>query len=81
MSRTTRLDQKDAQRRRMAVKLYRTGTSATEVARRLHRSRSWVYQCSNNSPPPLIVASTPTGCMIPWSKYGCIFQVYMKFLH
>lgn len=44
MSRTTRSDHKDAQRRRMAVKLYRTGTSATEVAHRLHRSRSWVYK-------------------------------------
>jgi putative transposase len=44
MSRETRSDQKDAQRRRMAVKLYRTGTSATEVARRLHRSCSWVYK-------------------------------------
>jgi hypothetical protein len=44
MSRNTRSDHKDAQRRRMAVKLYRTGTPATEVARRLHRSRSWVYK-------------------------------------
>ena len=44
MSRTTRSDHKDAQRRRMAVTLYHTGTSATEVARRLHRSRSWVYK-------------------------------------
>jgi hypothetical protein len=44
MSRKTRSDQKDAKLRRMAVKLYRTGTSATEVARRLHRSRNWVYK-------------------------------------
>jgi hypothetical protein len=28
----------------MAVTLYHTSTSATEVARRLHRSRSWVYK-------------------------------------
>lgn len=44
MSRPTRSDQKDAQHRRTAVNLYRTGTPATEVARRLHRSRSWVYK-------------------------------------
>src|SRR6516225_1462715 len=36
---------------------------------------------SNNSPLPLIVTLTPTGCMIPWSMDGCVFQVYMKFLH
>ena len=44
MARKTRSDHKDAQRRRMAVKLYRTGAPATEVARRLRRSRSWVYK-------------------------------------
>jgi hypothetical protein len=44
MSRNTRSDQKEAQRRRMAVKLYRSGTPATEVARQLHRSRCWVYK-------------------------------------
>lgn len=44
MFRKTRSDQKDAQRRRMAVKLYRAGIPATEVARRLHHSRSWVYK-------------------------------------
>jgi len=44
MSRTTRSDHKDAQRRRMAVQLYRAGTPATEVAQRFHRSRSWVYK-------------------------------------
>jgi hypothetical protein len=36
---------------------------------------------SNNSSPSLIVTLTPTGCMMPWSKLGGIFQVYMKFLH
>jgi hypothetical protein len=44
MFRKTQSDQKDAQRRRMAVKLYRAGIPATEVARRLHHSRSWVYK-------------------------------------
>lgn len=44
MSRKTRSDQKDAQRRCAAVKLYRSGTPATEVARQLHRSRCWVYK-------------------------------------
>jgi hypothetical protein len=43
MSHTTR-DQADAQRRRAAVKMYRAGTSAEDVARKLHRSRSWVYK-------------------------------------
>jgi len=42
MFRKTPSEQKDAQRRRMAVKLYRAGIPATEVARRLHHSRSWV---------------------------------------
>ena len=36
---------------------------------------------SNNSSPSLIVTLTPTGCMMPWSKLGGIFQVYMQFLH
>jgi hypothetical protein len=36
---------------------------------------------SNNSSPSLIVTLTPTGCMMPWSKLGGIFQVYIKFLH
>ena len=36
---------------------------------------------SNNSSPSLIVTLTPTGCMMPWSKLGGVFQVYMKFLH
>jgi len=44
MSRNSRSDHKDAQRRRTAVQLYRTGTPVSEVARRLHRSRSWVYK-------------------------------------
>jgi putative transposase len=44
MSRTTRSDHKDAQLRRTAVKLYRAGISAAEVARQLHHSRSWVYK-------------------------------------
>ena len=44
MSRNTRSDQKEAQRRRTAVKLYRSGTPAIEVARQLHRSRSWLYK-------------------------------------
>jgi hypothetical protein len=44
MSRTTRSDHKDAQLRRTAVKLYRAGIPAAEVARQLHRSRSWVYK-------------------------------------
>lgn len=44
MSHNTRSDHKDAKRRRMAVKLYRSGTPAAEVARQLHRSRSWVYK-------------------------------------
>jgi hypothetical protein len=36
---------------------------------------------SNNSSPSLIVTLTPTGCMMPWSKLGGVFQVYIKFLH
>lgn len=44
MSRNTRSDRKEAQRRRAAVQLYRSGTPATEVARQLHRSRCWVYK-------------------------------------
>lgn len=44
MFRKTRSNQKDAQRRRMAVKLYRAGIPATEVARRLHHCRSWVHK-------------------------------------
>jgi len=44
MSRNSRLDDKDAQLRRTAVELYRSGTPAAEVARRFHRSRSWVYK-------------------------------------
>ena len=44
MSHTTRSDHKDAPLRRMAVKLYRAGISAAEVARQLHHSRSWVYK-------------------------------------
>jgi len=26
---------------------------------------SWIVSTSNNSPPPLILTLTPTGCMIP----------------
>lgn len=44
MSRNSRSDDKDAQLRRTAVKLYRRRTPATEVARQLHRSRCWVYK-------------------------------------
>jgi hypothetical protein len=44
MSRNSRSDHKDAQLRCTAVQLYRRGTPASEVARRLHRSRSWVYK-------------------------------------
>jgi len=36
---------------------------------------------SNNSSLSLIVTLTPTGCMMPWSQLGGIFQVYIKFLH
>ena len=44
MSRTTRSDHKDAQLRRTAVKRYRAGIPAAEVARQLHHSRSWIYK-------------------------------------
>ena len=44
MSRTTRSDHKDAQLRRTAVKRYRAGIPAAQVARQLHHSRSWVYK-------------------------------------
>lgn len=44
MSRNTRSNDKDAQLRRTAVKRYRSGTPAIEVARQLHRSRCWVYK-------------------------------------
>jgi hypothetical protein len=44
MSRNTRSDHKDAPLRRTAVKRYRAGISAAEVARQLHHSRSWVYK-------------------------------------
>src|SRR5262249_26791395 len=42
---------------------------------------AFVYTFSNNSSPSLIVTLTPTGCMMPWSKLGGMFQVYIKFLH
>jgi hypothetical protein len=42
MSCNSRSNDKDAQLRRTAVKLYRSGIPATEVARQLHRSRCWV---------------------------------------
>jgi hypothetical protein len=42
MSRNTRLAHKDAQLRRTAVTLYRTGLPAAAVGRQLHHSRSWV---------------------------------------
>jgi hypothetical protein len=44
MSHNTRSNQNDADLRRTAVKRYRAGTPAAEVARQLHRSRSWVYK-------------------------------------
>ena len=44
MPRTTLSDHKDAQLRRTAVKRYRAGLPAAEVARQLHHSRSWVYK-------------------------------------
>jgi len=44
MSRTTRSNHKATQLRRTAVKRYRSGISAAEVARQLHHSRSWVYK-------------------------------------
>jgi transposase len=44
MSRNTQSDHKDAQLRRTAVKRYRAGIPVAEVARQLHRSRSWVYK-------------------------------------
>ncbi len=44
MSHNSRSDDKDAQLRRTAVKRYRSGIPATEVARQLHRSRYWVYK-------------------------------------
>jgi len=44
MSRNTRSDHKDAQLRRTAVRRYRAGIPAAEVARQLHHSRSWVYK-------------------------------------
>jgi putative transposase len=44
MSRNTRSDHQDAKRRRTAIKRYRAGIPAAEVARQLHRSRSWVYK-------------------------------------
>lgn len=43
MGSTTR-DQAEAQLRRSAVKIYRTGIPAQSVAQKLHRSRSWVYK-------------------------------------
>jgi len=44
MARNTRSDHKDAKLRRIAVKCYRAGIPAIELARQLHRSRSWVYK-------------------------------------
>ena len=52
----------------------------TEAQGAWHLDRR-LTKSSNNSPLPLIVTLTPTGCMIPWSMDGGIFQVYMKFLH
>src|SRR5438128_7024657 len=39
------------------------------------------HPCGKVRNTSLIVTLTPTGCMIPWSMDGGIFQVYMKFLH
>lgn len=44
MSHNTRSDHHDANLRRTAVKRFRAGTPASEVARQLHHSRSWVYK-------------------------------------
>jgi hypothetical protein len=66
MSRNTRSDHKEAQLRRTAVKRYRAGIPAAEVARQLHRSRSWVYkwvQYRNQHPC----------CVCPWASTSYSF--------
>ena len=45
------------------------------------RQKAEETDTSNNSSPSLIVTLTPTGCMMPWSQLGGVFQVYIKFLH
>jgi len=44
MGRMTRAEYKDAQRRRMAVRLYRAGLAVSAIAQRLKQSASWVYK-------------------------------------
>ena len=43
MERMTRAEHLDAQRRRMAVRLYRAGVPVTTIAQKLKQSVSWVY--------------------------------------
>ncbi len=47
MGRITRAEYGDAQRRRMAVRLYRAGLAVTAIARKLKQSISWVYKWIN----------------------------------
>ena len=44
MGHTQSSDQFDAQQRRIAVHMYRTGKSVKEIARKLKRGLSWVYK-------------------------------------
>jgi putative transposase len=44
MRSTKRSDQSEARQRRLAVLLYRAGTSVKSIVERLKRSRSWVYK-------------------------------------
>jgi len=44
MERMTRAEHRDAQRRRMAVRLYRAGMPVTAIAWKLKQSTSWIYK-------------------------------------
>lgn len=48
MCHTTRSEQEAAQLRRRAVQMYRAGIAAADVARKLKRSRGWVYKWVNH---------------------------------
>ena len=40
-------DQSEARQRRLAVLLYRAGTTVTSIVEKLKQSRSWVYKWIN----------------------------------
>ena len=45
---------------------------ATQITQKRGPYKKRISNCSNNSPPPLMVSLTPFGSMAPWSKGMCI---------